>query len=192
MNSETIHNPDLWLGVRRQENYAPVFSHFTVDFSGPLFSSENPIINNLLALGFEVRETVTSYFCAFPTQTLELARPFKAQEREEYQVDFDGGFLRWRWHGAEDIVYLTLFRIDRERRGKGLARKHFPEVIDALFRAGVKFVIGEVAPSWCEPADFLNVSRLLRFYVRQQGFTHLGNNIITKNSPYPTEGKFTA
>ena len=184
MDSETIYNPDLQLGICRQENYAPVFSHFIVDFSGPLLSSENPIINKLLMLGFEVRSAVTHYYLGFPTGNFELSRHFKAQEREEFQICFTGGFLRFRFEGP-DTAHLSLFRIDRERRGKGLARQHFPRVIDGLFRAGCKSVHGEVASSWYEAADSINIPKLTNFYVRH-GFRRMGNNVISKSSPYST------
>lgn len=184
MRVETVYNPDVRFAVATWDvSSSPQLSHFETVHHNTLPHSENPIINSLITAGHDIHPTVTTFFMGFEGITFKLERHYPAFSREEYQLDFGDGHLTFRFTDAE-TVFLTLFTIRRERRGKGLAKIHFPKTIDALFRAGVRRVHGEVASAYCEPRNSLDVNKLIRFYVRENGFAHDGGREISKESPY--------
>ena len=183
MKTETIINPDAQFIRRSWENYRPVFSHVEVVHHPLLKESDNLIISRLLETGFEVHKTVSTFYMGFPTADFKLDRHFRANVRDEFQMRLgDDGWLRFRFEVPGEM-YLTLFYINYEKQGKGKGRVLFPQVTEALFKAGARSLRGEVAPSWCRSQWEMNVERLTRFYLRQ-GFTKTGDGYIVKKSPY--------
>lgn len=185
---ETIYNPDLRLelGARCwREGYRPYLSHFEIEHLPRFDSSENPIINSLIRDGYSVHPTVTSCFLGFPTPRYELAGHFVSQVRHEFQIDLGDkdGFLRFRFE-APGHVFLCLYYIEYEKQGSGLGRRYFRPVTDALFRAGVLSMWGEVSPSYYPSKRPMDTERLTWFYVLEAGFEASGNGRVWKFSPY--------
>lgn len=185
MKRETFNNPDALIGLRPWQNPGPVFSHAEVVHHPPLQKSGNPVISRLLESGYEVHETVSTFYMGFPTREFTLDRHFVCQERNEFQIRLgtDDGFIQIRFESPER-VYLTLFYIAYEKQGKGLARRHFKAITDALFRAGAVFLLGFVSPSIYPARKAMDRTRLLRFYVEEAGFFASGEGWIGKFSPY--------
>jgi GNAT superfamily N-acetyltransferase len=183
MRTETIYHPDMWETVFGKGEKSPRLSHFTVEHGDPLDFSPNPIINKLIQGGWEVHTTFSQFWMALPRTSLTLGTPFVMEERQEFQIDIkDVGFLRFRFEKAER-VYLTLFMVKFEKQGKGFGKQWFPLVIDALFRAGVKYVWGRVEPPFYRVAWPMDSERLIRFYERQ-GFLNCGDERIWRFSPH--------
>ena len=119
MDTETIKNPDAEFVLRSWENFRPIFSHVEIVHQPPLQDSDNPIVSNLLKSGFEVHETVSTFYMGFPARDFKLDRHFMANVREEFQMRLgDDGWLRFRFEEPGE-VYLTLFYIHYEKQGKG-------------------------------------------------------------------------
>lgn len=123
MHTETIYNSNikLELGPRCwRDGYKPHLSHFEIEHLPTLKSSENPIINNLIADGYSVHPTVTSCFFGFPTPDYNLTGHFVSKVRHEFQIDFEdaSGFLRFRFD-APGHAFLSLFFINYEKQGQG-------------------------------------------------------------------------
>lgn len=132
VDTETIRNPDAEYIVRTSENYRPIFSHVEVVHHPPLRESDNLIVSKSLTTGYEVHETVSTFYLGFPKSTFGLDRHFKGNTREEFQMRLGiEGWLRFRFEIPGE-VYLTLFYIHREMQGKGIGRRLFPEVSDFL------------------------------------------------------------
>lgn len=187
MRTETIHNPDAKFAISPWDvPLFPQFSHMEIVHHESLRYSDDVIINSLISAGYDIHPAVTTFFFGFQGIGFKLERHFPAVTRDEFQIELEDGYLRFRFL-EKDVAYLTLFSIFSDRRGKGLARVHFPKLIDGLFRAGIKSVHGKVAPPYSEPANSLKMNKLLNFYVREIGFSHKGNWEISKNSPYRGE-----
>ena len=181
---EIIINPDIERGFRSfEQRNVPEFTHFEVERGESLKSSNDPIVKNLLADRFQVCEVVETYYMGLRASTGLFDRHFVVKVTQGFEVALaDAGFLRFRVETGGGVL-LSIFTIFPDRRGRGLARLHFPKVVDALFRAGALFVHGEVGSPYPEPANSLGISKLIRFYIRT-GFSHIGGTTIVKFSPY--------
>ena len=184
MTTETIHNPNLLEDTCCWKDFRPVFSHFDVEHHPPLLESDNPVIDHLLKTGFEIHETVTTFYKGFPTRGFKLDRHFLTNVRDEFQIRLgDDGWLQFRFE-TKNTVFLTLFYILPEKQQHGRGRYWFPRVCDALFRAGVWMLNGEVAPAYYPSRTRMDKNRLLGFYVREAGFQLSEDGLIFRFSPY--------
>ena len=122
MKKETIRHPDMWDTKFGNGRFSPRMSHVDIEHDDPLTFSPNPIIQKLIASGWNVHTCCSQFYMALPRTAFTLGTPFLMDERHEFQIDIkDVGHLRFRFEQPKR-VYLTLFSVDLGKRGKGLGR----------------------------------------------------------------------
>jgi hypothetical protein len=160
----------------------PKFHHCEIEHGPDLSSSQNRIIDNLIAQGYAVHETVSTFYLAFPAWMRPPGSSFSGCVREEFQATLgEVGFLRFRFDVPGE-VYLTLFLIHPEHQGRGHARKWFPKITNDLLKGEASSLLGRVMPSMYPAKAPMDIRRLSEFYRREAGFEILGGDWIRKTS----------
>ena len=169
----------------------PKFHHCEIEHGPDLSRSNNRVVDNLIAQGYPVHETVSTFFLAFPTWMRPEGSCFVGCVRNEFQATLgEVGFLRFRFDVPGE-VYLTLLHIYPKFQGHGHARNWFPKITADLLRAGASSLRGRVMPSMY-PGKPMDVRQLSNFYRRKAGFEVLGDDWIRKTSPFCTPCESTS
>lgn len=166
-----IHNYLNSLCSTLETDFAPPgVERFEEHFSEGLFTSPEPIVESIIAFGYETRKLRTEFFYKLPALFCDSETRLTT-EREDWQVQLGSdGFFRIRMVES-GTVWVSFFHMYPQTQGKGRGRFWFPRVVQLLFLAGAKRLVGVPNAHTRYPSNVpLTTERLSKFY-QSYGFT---------------------